>query len=141
MPLYDKPVRALMRDMVQDLGLKKGQTLGREQVAEWFERRYPKVKNAAIQAHLVKMSTNATSRIHYNATSEGDSDLFFRLDPAHFRLYEASSDPTPLYKDKKPPVGGNDLEETSKFAYERDLRNFPFKESGHPRTRPRAVRG
>ena len=125
--LYDKPVWSLMQEMVQDLGIKKGDILTRDQIIEWFADRYPKVKDGTIQPHLVKLSINAPSRVHYNAKSDGKFDLFFRLDPDHYRLYDAASDPAPIYKDKPTPPPNGDDEKTSEFAYERDLRNFLVK--------------
>ena len=70
--IYDKPIRGLMRDMVDDMGVKKGDILSNEQVLQWFNRRYPKIKNSTINTHLIRMSTNAQSRVHYNAKPDGD---------------------------------------------------------------------
>lgn len=125
MPLYDKPVWVLMRELVKDLDLEKGQTVDRDQIVEWFAKHYPKVKIATIHAHLARMSTNVPSRVHYNANPDGDSDLFYRLDPAHYRLYDPAADPTPIYKGQAPPEEEEDVgAETSEFAYEHDLRDF-----------------
>jgi endonuclease len=132
MPLYDKPVRVLMiEDMVKDLGLTKGQIFSKEQVLSWFAKKYSRIKEGTISAHLIRFSTNASSRMHYNA-KPGKDDVFFQLDPTHFRLYDAASDPSPIYE--KPgghvpvpaPEDGT-LEPPSEFAYEEDLRNFLLK--------------
>ncbi len=58
------------------------------------------------------------------AKSDGKFDLFFRLDPDHYRLYDAASDAAPIYKDKPPPPPNGDDENGTEFAYERDLRNL-----------------
>jgi endonuclease len=128
MALYEKPVRLLMRDMVADIGLKKEDILTRERVISWFAQKYPRVKEGTISAHLIRLSINATSRAYYSA-KPGDDDLFFQLDGAHFRLYNASTDPTPIYEKPQsgslpPPEETDEHEPPSEFAYETDLRDF-----------------
>jgi hypothetical protein len=131
MPLYDKPVRLLFRDMVQQLGLERDQVLQREQVFTWFHTHYPKVKDATISAFLLKMSTNAPSRIHYGVSQEGADDLLYQIDSQRFRLYDPANDPSPIYKaGVDVPGNGEDAEHPgpgSEFAYERDLQNFVAK--------------
>jgi hypothetical protein len=134
MALYDKPVRQLIRDMVSDFGLQKGQAFPRERVIAWFNKRYPRVKKGTISAHLIVMTTNAPSRIHHNVRP-GD-DLFFQVDSKHFRLYDAEADPAPIYPGQAKadieakgvaryePEEAEELEEPSEFAYESDLRDF-----------------
>jgi len=127
--IYEKPVRLLMKDMVAGFMLKKGDVLSRDRVFEWFAEKYPKIKDGTIHAHLVKMSTNLPSRVHYSASPEGDDDVFFRIDPSHFRLYDPSSDPGPIYEGQHEERYLDDQpssveKETSEFAYERDLRNY-----------------
>ena len=127
--MYEKPVRLLMKDMVAKIGLKPDEILQREKVLQWFQEHYPKIKEGTILAHLTKMSTNVPSRIHYKANPNGEDDLFYRIDPSHFRLYLPTNDPTPIYE-KVPPGVGIPPEEaemdkvSSEFAYERDLQNF-----------------
>ena len=132
LPLYDKPVRVLMHDMVRDLGLQPGQLIDREQVVRWFQEKYPRVKEGTIAAHLVRLSTNARTRVHYSPRA-GEDDLFFQIDGSHFRLYDRANDPTPIVKgvlavgQPPAPEQGNDtdsLSGDSEFAYERDLRNY-----------------
>ena len=83
MPIYEKPVRLLMRDMVADLEVQKGQVFSKDQVLTWFAEQYPKIKEGTISAHLIRLSTNAPSRVHYSA-KPGDDDLFFQVDGSHF---------------------------------------------------------
>ncbi|MCC7164628.1 MAG: DUF91 domain-containing protein [Anaerolineae bacterium] len=134
MPIYDKPVWLLMRDMVTALGLQKGQILTRQEVLAWFKTKYPKIKAGTVNAHLSRMSTNAPTRVHYSAKKE--DDLFFQIDGSHFRLYDPATDPPPIYEGSAPtsegssPVVSDQAEESegtespTEFAYERDLRNF-----------------
>jgi len=128
MALYEKPVRLLMHDMVADLGLKKGEILPKDRVIAWFGQKYPRVKEGTISAHLIRFSTNATSRMHYNA-KPGDDDLFFQLDGGHFRLYDPAIDPAPVYDKPRDasssvPVIAPESQSPSEFAYETDLRDF-----------------
>lgn len=130
MPICEKPVWQLMRDMVKDLNLQPGETLSREQVLSWFRRKYPLIKQATISAHLIRLSTNAPSRLHYNAKPHQD-DLFYQLDGSRFRLYDAERDPAPLWTKEhattaleEPAEQAEEGEEPTAFAYERDLQNF-----------------
>ena len=97
MTIYDRPVWKLVYDMVQDLGLTEGHVVSRDQVIAWFRMHYPRIKDSTVSAHLIRLSTNAPSRIHYGAKPR-DDDLFFKLDGSHFRLYDSATDPPPIYK-------------------------------------------
>jgi hypothetical protein len=126
--IYDKPVRLLIKDMIREIGLKPSQPLERDQIVAWFAERYPKIKEGTIHAHLARMSVNVPSRIHYSPIV-GDDDVFYRLDPSRYRLYEPASDPAPIRKGevRREDDGlAPEPEEAlgTEFAYERDLRNF-----------------
>ena len=131
MPIYEKPVRLLMKDFVSQTGLVRGQAITRDQVVSWFRDNYPKIKDGTISAHLIQMSTNARSRFHYKANPNGEDDVFFQLDGSHFRLYEREHDPPPIYTKEQASSETTQPEEEmeepgqgSEFAYERDLRDF-----------------
>ncbi len=129
MAIYDKPVRELFKDMVAEFNLQDDEILNREDVYRWFETKYPKVKNATVSAHLLKMSVNAPSRIHYNVRSDGDDDLLYQLDTQRYRLYDPAKDPPPIYEPVLSHVPDVDEEYSSnlegrEFAYESDLQNF-----------------
>ncbi len=135
MALYGKPVRLLMKDFVTNQGFEKGQVFTKEQMISWFRANYPKVKIGTISAHLLKMSVNAPSRIHYNANPNGEDDLLFQIDGSHFRIYEPEKDPQPIYlgsstrKVEEIMEHQEEVEELSEenqtgFAYESDLRDF-----------------
>ncbi|GAA4461930.1 hypothetical protein GCM10023189_38000 [Nibrella saemangeumensis] len=132
MPIYKKSIRLLMRDMVSELNLEQGQTITRQQVVAWFHAHYPLIKEGSITAHLIKLSTNARSRIHYSVKPSQD-DLFYQIDSGRFRLYDPANDPTPIYDktgpdDSEPEVEENESSLTDslsgEFAYERDLQNY-----------------
>lgn len=99
MPLYDKPVWKLMYDMADDFSLEGDTVFTKNESIEWFRENYPKVKKSTITAHLTKLSTNASSRIHYNARP-GDDDLFYKLTSNTYRLYSPEKDPSPIYEEK-----------------------------------------
>jgi hypothetical protein len=130
MALYEKSVKFLFRDMVNDLSLQKGDFLVRDRINSWFRQKYPLIKPGTISAHLLKLSINAPSRIHYNVDQNGKDDLLYQIDSKKFRLYDQSSDPNPIYsKPKEDEITKGDLknsneENGNEFAYEKDLQNF-----------------
>lgn len=131
MTIYDKPVRILMKDMADAMGLQPGQRFTRQQAIDWFAEHYPKIKIAAITAHLVRLSINAPSRIHHKPKPNED-DVFFQIDGSHFRLYDSEQDPTPIRNADGKSNGktateedeDNGLQGSDEFAYEKDLRNY-----------------
>ena len=136
MPIYSKPVRLLFRDFVATQNIAKGQIVSKDQVILWFKSNYPKIKMGTITAHLVKLSVNAPSRVHYNVNPNGEDDLFYQVDGGHFRLYEKENDPSPIYVKSLPErkvitqtdvsdeVEGDEEYQQTGFAYESDLRDF-----------------
>jgi hypothetical protein len=102
----------------------------------WFHDNYPKIKDSTIAAHLLKMSTNASSRIHYNVDGSGGDDLLYQIDSQQFRLYNPTTDPQPIYEKQELDDSEDEfVEGVSEFAYEKDLQNFlsknlPLIESG-----------
>ncbi len=130
MSIYEKSVKLLFKDMIDELGIKKGDIIKRDQVFAWFKQKYPKIKVSTISAHFLKMSVNAPSRIHYNVNPSGEDDLLFQIDTHKFRLYDRSSDPEPIYEKQQEEKDIGKIEpleealEASEFAYEKDLQNF-----------------
>ncbi|MGD0827702.1 MAG: endonuclease NucS domain-containing protein [Desulfobaccales bacterium] len=117
--------------LVDRKNLADGGYFTRREILNWFQERYPKIKQAIVNAHLILMSTNAPSRIHYNVRPNGADDLLFQINGSDFRLYFKDSDPIPIYKqDVEPGTAGDtdngdeDKGETHEFAYEKDPRNF-----------------
>lgn len=125
-PMYDKPVRILMQDMIPALGISPGDTFTREQAVQWFAENYPKIKQGTVAAHLVRLSTNVPTRLQYSVRSDGSDDHFYKIDSSTFRLYEPGRDPTPI--SQSTPVPEEPFESpsdgTGEFAYEHDLRDF-----------------
>jgi hypothetical protein len=128
MPIYDKPVRVLIRNMISTLAPKLGQPFSKDSAIEWFAQNYPKIKEGTISAHLIRFSTNAPSRLHYSV--KADEDLLFQLDGSHFRLYNAATDPAPIHSksdvtaSQEKFIEPSEVQSPSEFAYETDLRDF-----------------
>lgn len=97
MAIYDKPIWSLLKQYASECELTPGDIFTRDQVFEWFDQNYPKIKANSLQCQLVKLSTNCPSRAHYHVDVEGRDDVFYRIDPDHFRLYEPGIDPKPFY--------------------------------------------
>lgn len=130
MPLYDKPVRILMREMVAALGLVPGRVFTKDEVLDWFKSNYPRVKEGTITAHLIRFSTNDKNRLHYHLRDDGTDDVFFKLNGSRFRLYEPGGDSAPIHKDgliqetRSTQLADEQNSDDSEFAYEDDLRDY-----------------
>jgi endonuclease len=130
MPIYEKPVRFLMREMVEAFDLQNGQSFLKLRAIDWFSQNYPKIKRGTITAHLIRLSTNSVNRLHYKP-KPGEDDLFFQVDSNHFRLYNFELDPLPIHSppdsDLTQPLEieeESDLGISTEFAYESDLRDY-----------------
>lgn len=144
MPIYSKPTKELIKEFIENFSIPPKQGLGliernkitegghfsRQEIISWFNNRYPKIKRGTITAHLILLSTNAPSRVHYKVKSTGEHDLLFQVDSSNFRLYDKIKDPQPIYeKDNITNSFGIDDEDvedknSKEFAYEKDLQNF-----------------
>lgn len=133
--IYDKPVRVLIRDMLQQFGLQPGQVITTRSVLSWFSEKYPKIQPSGLKAFLVMFSTNDASRLHHPVKPE--DDLLFKIATGQFRLYEPGKDPAPIHdfepggaarqeeqnavdedEDSPAPVG------STEFVLERDLQHY-----------------
>lgn len=135
--IYEKPTRALLRDMLESWGLKPGQVFTTARAIEWFTSNYPMLKPGSIRAHLVQASTNDRSRLHHSTTNETD-DLFFKVDSGQFRLYEPGKDPAPIHemvegdvaRQEREAVVADEVDDaeairgSSEFLLERDLQRY-----------------
>jgi hypothetical protein len=116
--------------LVERKPLAEGGHFTRKEILNWFQKKYPKIKQATVNAHLILLSTNAPSRVHYNVRPNGADDLLFQTDRSNFRLYVKGSDPPPIYKQDieagaaETDNSDDERGETHEFAYEKDLRNF-----------------
>lgn len=128
MTIYHKPVRLLMYDMVDDLKIKKKQSFCTEDAIEWFKINYSSINKKTVKCHLIKMSTNAPSRLHFNVIPLED-DLFFKIDTNHFRLFEKDTDPSPIWD--KNDITHHDGPFSAEGGYLERLKNIGFKLVGH----------
>src|SRR5258708_1386511 len=98
MPIYERPTKALMTDWAKE-HLKPGQTFTKFDAARWFVEHYPKINGKTVCMHVEIMSINNRVRKHYPGTKPGSGhDLFYKLGPNEYRLWDRNSDPTPRYK-------------------------------------------
>ena len=98
MPVYEKTVRALMHDFAAQ-ELKPGQVFTRQDAARWFAEHYPKIKSNTVGMHVNGMSVRSPRRRHAFHIKQGAGwDLFFKLSPREFRLWDPENHPAPCYK-------------------------------------------
>jgi len=141
--IYEKPTRALLKDMLSAWNLKPGETFSAQRAIDWFAQYYPKLKPGSIQAHLVQASTNDRSRLHHPSTNATD-DLLFKVGSREYRRYIAATDPEPLHPAAKIQIPNADgrmmsvtdededsgaaidtaLAGSSQFALEKDLQRY-----------------
>ena len=139
MPVYPRPVKSLIADWAKE-HLSPGQTFKRSAPVQWFAEHYGKVKRSTVTMHVDGMSVNNPIRRFHPSIKPGSGhDLFYKLGPDQFRLWDQVSDPPPRYKeDIERELSGGDVtaedepedepagaEGMREFAFERDLRNYP----------------
>jgi hypothetical protein len=136
MPVYEKPTKTLMLDFAKEI-LKPGQAFDKRAAVDWFKTHYPEIRPTTVQMHVEGMAINSNTRKHHPSIKPGSGhDLFYKVAPGQFRLWNPTQDPTPIYRDStvSSPVGESDAPEqvdpddsfegSREFAFERDLRNY-----------------
>lgn len=122
--------------------LKPGQIFSRKDAANWFEEHYSKIKSTTVMMHVEGMSTNSKGRKHHpHIRANAGWDLFYKIGPSEFRLWDPENDPAPIYKadleasedesqsgddpdrDDEDGFGGGETD-ARKFAFEHDLQNY-----------------
>jgi hypothetical protein len=122
--IYDKPCEAIMTQWLVPR-LSGGRTISRSEILEYMQEHWPKLKRTTVVCHIVKLTTNDPTRVHYSA--DQDDDILLRESLGMFRLYEAERDPPPIYPGsvtQRDDKGDAEREEGQEFAYESDLRDF-----------------
>jgi hypothetical protein len=119
MPIYEKGVNELMKDFINSMDLQGEKTFKRQEVFNWFNKNYPKLKKGTLYLNLVGLTVNASSRKHCNPRTDGSDDILFQLDKDTFRLYDKKLD-----EPETPKADIPDEEKGQEFIYERDLQNF-----------------
>jgi hypothetical protein len=148
MPIYDRPTKTLMKDFAA-ANLSKGQRFRRDDAINWFRAHYPKIQPGTVSMHVEAMAVNSRLRKHHPSVRPGSGhDLFIKVAPGQYRLYEPDKDPPPSYKsdltegqttdDPETDSEGGEHESddegttegSKEFAFERDLRNYLSKNLG-----------
>jgi hypothetical protein len=127
--IYGKTIRELFNDLIAELNLKPGQIIERSQIIDWFQKKYPLIKTPAVHCQCIRLATNVSERVHYNANKS--DDLLFRVDRGVYRLYDPKVDPAPIYTKASSEFSGvalqlqnNQESSEQEFAYEKDLQQF-----------------
>jgi hypothetical protein len=144
--IYEKSTKELMHDFGRSLG--PGQAFTAKTVKNWFAQHYPKIKPATVGMHAEAMSTNAPGRKHHATVRPGSGhDLFFKVGPGQYRLYDSQNDPAPYHPNATSITVSADnassdatdtdeedevdaAEPNGEFAYEAELRNNLAKNLG-----------
>jgi hypothetical protein len=120
---YEKSTQELIMDFIKETNLQNDGTFKKQDINNWFNKNYPKIKNNTIQCHLIKLSVNAPSRKHYKAHEDGRDDILFQINGNTFKLYDLTND-----GGKIPPMVDVDIVDeddiSKKFPYEKDLQNY-----------------
>jgi len=146
-PIYSRPTKSLMLDWVKERNLQPREEFSKSEVMNWFAQHYSKIRPTTVSMHVNGMSINNRNRRHYPNIQPGSGhDLFFKLGPDRFRLWEEKVDPAPLYKpdieaSESGPIEEGEFEAlegeeaiqaaaSREFAFERDLQNYLAKNLG-----------
>ena len=144
--IYDKTVKELISQFINEFilpdntfgselrdNIQNGGYFYKEELVNWFKSNYPLIKIGTINAHLLLLSVNAPSRVHYNVHSNGSEDILFQINSQTFRKYIPTDDPSPIYKNmyKNEETDNEninmDTATIQEFAYEKDLQSFLVK--------------
>jgi len=133
--MYEKSVRLLLQDMLQEFQLKPGQIITTGRVLNWFSNKYPKLQPSGIKANLVMLSVNDSNRLHHQVKPA--DDILFKVATGQFRLYEPGKDAAPIHELIDGDVAAEEAQQmdaeddddgkpsvASEFQLERDLQNY-----------------
>ena len=140
MPIYDKPTKELMLEFATER-LTPGQVFNGKEAVAWFAERYPNIKFNTVSMHVDGMVVNSNRRKHVSTARPGGGfDLFYKLGPNQYRLWDPDNDSAPKYRDdsekadeRRTDDDDQDVDEetdvqererSAEFAYEADLKNY-----------------
>ncbi|MCL2008740.1 MAG: endonuclease NucS [Treponema sp.] len=123
---YDKSTLELIMDFIGEFNIKDERSFKKQDIINWFNKKYPKIKNVTVQCHLIKLSVNAPSRKHYSAHEDGRHDILYQVNGNTFKLYDKAKDIISNTGEKQPPVFDDEYG-SQEFAYEKDLQNYLIK--------------
>ena len=121
MAIYEKSCQVLMVEWLRSQ-LGPDESISRQDILSHMGRSWPKIKSGTVACHIIKLTTNDPTRIHYGAAK--DSDVLYRVASGLYRLYRPAEDPPPVYKPPDGPPEDAEDREGQEFAYESDLRDF-----------------
>jgi hypothetical protein len=96
--IYSKSIKELCEEFAGHLA--HNETFIPRRAVDWFTIHHPKINPASVTAHLIRLTTNNPTRVHYKATQ--DDDIFFKLRSGELRKYNPASDPPPIYHHTTP---------------------------------------
>jgi hypothetical protein len=144
MSIYEKSTKELMKDFAATLT--PAEVFTSKLAKNWFAAHYPKISPITVSIHTEAMSTNRQRRIHSTIRPGSGHDVFFKVGPGQFRLYDPVHDPAPNYPntlsgpeaadvtardpEDQENVEADPIEGSSEFAYEAELRNNLAKSLG-----------
>jgi len=125
--LYDRPVRALMRDAAKQL---PSPTTTNE-IIRWFAREYPLVKRTTVAAHITGLTANDRNRHHYSVSRyepifvrAGDGSLGLYDPDTHLEDEETETDDGEIDDTGDPEDESPVTPETAEFVLEAHLEEF-----------------
>jgi len=104
---YGKTIRELMFEMANEKYITGKMTIKKEDIVEWFAKKYPLIPKNTLNCQITLQTTNAPSRVHFGARI--DNDLFFQISKNLYRRYDPAID-------SPPDIRESDHTETS-YAY------------------------
>src|ERR1035437_7399492 len=92
MSIYERPTKSLMADWAKG-ALKPGQAFSKSDATRWFAEHYPKIKRNTVMMHVEGMSINNRIRRHHPSIKPNSGhDLFYKMGPDQFRLWNPDTD-------------------------------------------------
>lgn len=127
MAIYDKRAWELVENSLEDLP----EVFTTNEMFEWFDSKYPKIKTSSVRVYLAGMSVNSLSRRHYDYLQ--DHGVLYKVDRTRYTRYKPDvhgqfdQEGRPL--DREDTLGDEDenqalTEEQSEFAMEVHLEDF-----------------
>lgn len=119
MPIYDRPTKVLMQEFAK-AELTPGKAFDWSLAVKWFAEHYPRIKSATVKMHVDGMAINSPVRVHHKGIRPNSGhNLFFKLGPGQFRLWDPAHDTQPIYRGDGASSGAGSRSMPSASAKER----------------------
>ena len=87
--IYDKPVKEFFRDLV----LKADHPLSKDEIIDYFSKKYPLVERNTVIDHIYWLTANNPKRTSARTVKEnGEEDILYRTNDDRYRLYDKTRD-------------------------------------------------